>query len=133
MDFFKYERNLQLIRLEALPKNPTTCAEISNAFESANIMNSIGRPQHVGNAIFFNGVVQEDDFSFCVFSSRFIMNMIESHIDNSRHYLLDATFKVVPVGPFNQLLIFYVNYIDKVSTIILCIHTFNQSINNICH
>lgn len=43
------------------------------------------------------------------------MHFIEKHIEvNKRHYLLDATFKVVPVGPFNQFLIFYVNYIEKV-------------------
>lgn len=115
LDFFKYERTLQLIRSASFPKNPVTCDEISNAFQNENIMNSIGRSQHVAKEAFFNGVVQSEEYSFCVFSSKNIMNMIEKHIDvNRRHYLLDATFKVVPVGPFNQFLIFYINYIEKV-------------------
>lgn len=86
-------------------------------------MDSIGRSQHLGNAPFFNGPVQTEQYAFCVFSSKYIIDLIEKHIDvNNRCYSLDGTFKVVPVGPFNQLLIFYVNYIEKVGTFILLIH-----------
>lgn len=116
MDYFKYERTLQLIRSASFPKNPVTCDEISEAFQNRNIMDAIGRSQHVTKDEFYNGIVQNEQYSFCVFSSKHIMNMIENHIEvDRRHYLLDATFKVVPVGPFNQFLIFYVNYIQKVS------------------
>lgn len=115
LDYFKYERTLQLIRSASFPKNPITCDEIAAAFQEDNIMNAIGRSQNTAKETFYNGVVQTENYSFCVFSSKKIMNIIDQNIEvNRRNYLLDATFKVVPVGPFNQFLIFYINYIEKV-------------------
>lgn len=91
-------------------------------------MDSIGRSQHVGNPEFFNGAVQTENYSFCVFSSKYVIDLIEKHIDvNLRQYSLDATFKVVPIGPFNQLLIFYANYIEKVRIYILLIYLMLQN------
>lgn len=102
LDYFKYERTLQLIRSASFPKNPLTCDEIVDAFKDKNIMDAIGRSQHVAKDVFYDGVVQTEHYSFCVFSSKYMIQMIENHIEvDRRHYLLDATFKVVPVGPFH--------------------------------
>lgn len=115
MNFFKHERTLQKIRNHAFPTNPKDCAEIIAAFENQNIMDSIGRSQHVSKYAFFNGAVKTEEHSFCVFSSKHIMDLIEKRIESGRReYMLDATFKVVPIGPFNQLLIFHIKYIQKV-------------------
>lgn len=62
-------------------------------------MNAIDLSQHVSKHPFFNGVVEAEDYSFCVFASKYIMDLIEQHIDaDSRQYLFGGTFKVVPVS-----------------------------------
>lgn len=43
------------------------------------------------------------------------MDAIKANIDVSkRRYLIDATFKVVPEGPYYQFLVIYVEYVQKV-------------------
>lgn len=116
LPFTKYERTLQLIRDKTIPKNPTNCGEIFNAFQDETILNTLGRSKHVDKSIFFDGVVEKNTHSFCVFSSKFAISLIQSHIEPARrHFMVDATFKVVPVGPFYQLLILYCAYIKCVS------------------
>lgn len=116
LDFFKHERALQNLRKTAIPANPSTCSEIGDAFMKENIMNGLGKSQHSEKNIFFDGVVETNRYSFCIFSSKYICRLIDEHIPNDRrHYLMDATFKVCPVGPFNQLLIIYISYIEKVN------------------
>lgn len=64
---------------------------------------------------FFRFVHKCDTFSYCVFASQAIINKIEQNIDvQRRHYLMDATFKVVPLGEFNQFLIIHIEYMEMV-------------------
>lgn len=115
LDFAKYERTLNLIRNKTLPKSPTSCHEIGRAFTDNKIMLSIGTSQHEENYVFFDGIVETEKFSFCVFSSKYCINLIENHIELSRRrFMMDATFKICPLGPFRQFLIIYVAYIEKV-------------------
>lgn len=113
--FSKYERTLQKIRDASIPKNPTNCSEIKEAFADEKIMQVMGRSKHPEKSIFFDGVIDRGTHSFCVFSSKFGISLIEKHIEpERRHIMLDATFKVCPIGPFSQLLIVYAAYIGKV-------------------
>lgn len=116
MPFNKYERTLQMIRDKTIPKNPTNCGDISAAFQDETILNTLGRSKHTDKSIFFDGVVEKDTHSFCVFSSKYVISLIAKNIEPARrHFMIDAKFKVVPVGPFYQLLIIYVAYIKCVS------------------
>lgn len=111
LEFGKYERTFQMIRDKTIPKNPINCQEILESFKNEKIMESLGRSKHLGNSIFFYGVVQRERHSFCVFSSKYAISLIEKHIEPTRrHFMLDATFKVCPVDPFSQLLIIYTAY-----------------------
>lgn len=47
--------------------------------------------------------------------SETIIDLIKKNIDpDRRKYMLDGTFKIVPIGVFKQLLILYVEYHDAV-------------------
>lgn len=65
---------------------------------------------------FYRGVYRSDAFSYCVFASEAIIRMIDANIEvQRRNYLLDATFKVCPLGEFNQFLIIHIEYMQAVS------------------
>lgn len=118
MSLKKYERTLQLIRDKSIPKNPTNCQEITDAFRDEEIMKTIGRSKTLGNSVFFDGVVERETYSFCVFSSKSAVSLIQQHIEpQRRNFMVDGTFAVCPVGPFTQLLIIFAAYIKCVSII----------------
>ncbi|XP_017466766.1 PREDICTED: uncharacterized protein LOC108359419 [Rhagoletis zephyria] len=78
-------------------------------------MNAVGRSKHLDHDIFFDTCIETATHSFRVFSSKYSVSLIKSHIEpNRKHDMVNATFKVVPVDPFNQLLIIYVCYIKSV-------------------
>lgn len=71
------------------------------------------RTKHTDQEYFFyKGSYTEDDFSYTYFISDHIRKNIESAIQNieDREYLLDATFKVCPLGDFYQFLVIYVGF-----------------------
>lgn len=116
LEYKKHQRNVQKIRDSAIPRNPTNCAGIRDAFQQDDIMATLGRSKHLDHPIFFDGVVEKRKHSFCVFSSKYAIALIEKHVEaGRRHFMLDATFKVCPVGPFTQLLIIHAAYIKLVS------------------
>lgn len=113
LDFYKCERGLQMIRSASLPKNPLNCDDISNLFEREDIMNILGRTKT--GETFYNGTVEGDDYGFCAFSSPATIALFESRIRyGERVVMMDGTFDIVPLGVFNQLLMIYGIYIDKV-------------------
>lgn len=64
---------------------------------------------------FYDAAEDHGDHAFCVFSSKVSIQLIEAEIpEKRRHILMDATFRTVPMGPFNQLLILYVKKQKKV-------------------
>lgn len=116
LDFAKLERTLNVIRNKVSPKNPKTCDEIGKAFTDNHIMENIGCSQHKDKQVFFDGVIETESFSYCVFSSKYTMELIRQRIETNRlNYMMDATFKICPLGIFKQILIVYVSYIDKVN------------------
>lgn len=126
LDLEKIERGLQLIKKGTLPTTPETIEEINEAFAKDAVFDAYGSTLQTvdinGNDlqkkhIFFDGAVENKtkQFAFCVFSSKTTVQLIEKHIPPAkRHVLMDATFRVVPVGKFNQLFILYIRKNKKV-------------------
>lgn len=115
IDFHSVSRGLNLLRNKTLPDNPQNCEAIQSAFAKEDIMTTIGSSIQDENIPFYDGSYECDDFGYCVFSSKGIIGLIGTHIDqNEREFLLDATFKICPFGNFYQLLIIYCKYQQKV-------------------
>lgn len=116
LTFKKMERTLQKIRNINVPKAPTTCAEIKQAFENENVFDEYGMTKHSDHReIFFNTIHESSSFSYCIFSSVRIIKLMEENNDRSRKkILMDATFKIVPAGPFKQFLVIYTEHMSKV-------------------
>lgn len=67
-------------------------------------------------AKFFRTAHKCDAFSYCIFASEAIIQNINLNIDpERRHYLLDASFKVCPLGEFNHFLIIHIEYMETVN------------------
>lgn len=114
--FFKQERALQLIRNKSMPKNPKTADEIAKIFARSDVMSLLGNAKD--GTVFYNGSVECEDFSFCVFSSTSSIQLFVSRVQPlDRIIMMDGTFGVVPLGSFNQLLIIYSVYMEKVRKI----------------
>lgn len=120
IDMRRKARCLEKKAKGVLPKNPVTCNDVLSCFQDNDIMNNFGYSLHNEKHLFYNGLIETPTYSFCVFSSKMSINLMQSHIPiERRHILMDATFKIVPIGPFNQLLIIYVNCIKKVFRIVV--------------
>lgn len=98
--------------------SPNSPIDVINAFQRQSIWNSFGITLNKQNPRpFYTACIAEENFSYCIFTSFHIIEMIKENIaPNNRCYLMDATFKIVPHGCFNQLLIIYITYFDKVSS-----------------
>lgn len=116
------QRNLQLIRAAALPKNPNNGSDIAKMFDDENVMHLIGISKT--KSTFFDGILEggnrkEDKFSACFFSSKDSLNIFEQNVPyGERNIVIDGTFDVVPLGTYNQLLVIYAVYMEKVFPII---------------
>lgn len=92
--------------------------EIKQAFSNPDILQAFGYAfgSEGTKEIFFDAAIQENDFSYCIFSSKKMIELINTRIQpKKRHILLDATFKTCPLGPFTQLLIIYIRVDHQVS------------------
>lgn len=116
IDFNRKKRTIQRLKRGVLPQSPKTVAEILAAFDKSAVFDTYGKSLHEGEDLpFFNGAIETKDFSYCVFSSRKSIELIEKYIPvPERHILMDGTFRIVPVGPFKQLLILYIRNQKKV-------------------
>lgn len=118
-------RNLIRIRNGIMPASPTTPQEISENFKKEEIMREYGMTistPTTESTPFFRGVIVEHDFAYCIFASQRIIDEINHLPEESRHYFMDGTFKVVPFGKFNQLLIIYIEFFQKVDIVHLFIY-----------
>lgn len=110
------ERNMMRIGAKNMPKSPTTSEGIEKVFLLENVMQHFGTAKNAEDKTFFKIVFKCDAFEYCVFASDRIIELIEKYFPDiaERRYLMEATFKIVPVGPYKQFLILYVELIDKV-------------------
>lgn len=113
--FGNIRRGLQKIVSGTFVKNPKTARDVVEAFTSENVWYEFGLSKcHTDPQPFFKACIEDHDFSFCIFMSTKSINLIKSHIPPcDRKYLMDATFKIVPQGCFNQLLIVYISYLEQ--------------------
>lgn len=110
-------------RNEVLPKSPKTCQEIIDAYKDENVMRKYGTTLQNGedqdqltSKSFFKHAHNAKSFSYVVFGSDNIIQSIKTRIPvENRKFLLDATFKVCPYGPFNQLLIIHIEHLNEVT------------------
>lgn len=120
LHFNVMERNLRRLQYKVFPKQPETCNEITTNYTLDNVNKLFAYTIGDNLFLFYKGLHEDKSrgFAFCVFASDNIINLINEHISIAeRNYLMDATFKVCPVGPFAQLLIIYLEYCNDVSRI----------------
>lgn len=117
IDYAKHQRTFQRIKRGVLPKSPLTVEELNAAFGDEKIFKCYGETLHLQNNYrFFDAAIETAEYSFSVFSSKATIELIKTNIPPAeRHILMDATFRIVPVGPFKQLLILYVRKQKQVS------------------
>lgn len=118
------QKNLRQIRVHGLPKPPVSCQEIVAAFSRDDIRDKFGFSHHKEKRkLFYNGSYENRSFSYCVFSSANSIKLIHEVVQpDSRTILMDATFAIVPLGCFKQILIIYGAYSGKVSDMILLLY-----------
>lgn len=116
------ERHLCNIYDNIFPKSPETVGELEKLFEDGHVMKSYGMCHQYGDRskkseVFFRGIVKESGFSSVIFASPLMIKMIEENIEPmNRNYFVDGNFKIVPMGPYSQLLIIHISYLDLVSS-----------------
>lgn len=117
VNFYTLERTLYRLARGNLPQSPLTAAEVAFAFQNEKIMERFGTTKSNEPSPFFRKVYVCSQFSYCVFASQSIIRRIETHIKiDERNFLLDATFKVCPMGDFRQLLVVYVEHHEQVNS-----------------
>lgn len=114
--FNQMERQLRRIKNQTFPASPTNGNEIITIFSDVEMLNLFGKTKHDEPAIFYKGTLVHRDYTCTFFASDKIIAMIGENLDpNNRKYLMDATFKIVPVGCFSQILIMYIECLGHVS------------------
>lgn len=120
-------RNLLQIRRHALPKSPTTSAEITAVYEDKFVQDNYGLTlRNEGKRTnFFKHAFECADFSYCIFASDDVIDAALSNVDvGDRKIYMDGTFRVCPMGKFQQLLIIYVNIFGQVSEQFIIVQEF---------
>lgn len=110
------ERHLRRIKNETFSASPTNGAQIIEIFSDEGMLHLFGKTKHDEPAIFYRGTLVHESYTTTFFSSEKIQTLIAVNInEGQRKYLMDATFKIVPVGCFHQILIFYIEHLEHVS------------------
>lgn len=115
--FPKMRRQLQRIRNDGMPQNPNTPQELKLMFDEEHIFAEYGKSKHIDKP-FYRETIIEDGFSYAVFISPTISEIIQKKPD-ARRYLIDGTFKTVPSCGYKQLLVIHYHYADHVSSLTL--------------
>lgn len=86
--FEEHDRSLQRLRNKGVPKAPKTIEDIRNAFKHPQIYDFYCKTDHTDNReIFFDHLHESKDFAYCIFSSKKIINLIQSKTQiKERHY-----------------------------------------------
>lgn len=111
----KMQRNLRRIKAAAMPKSPQTPQDFIDSFKNFEFMQKYGMCDSESDQQFYQTTVLENDFAYSLFFSLPIANRIKTvpHVD--RHYLVDATFSVVPSCGYKQLLMVHFGHGRHVS------------------
>lgn len=107
------KRNLDRHKNKEYPKNTKVYEEIRDKFSRPEIIEKYGLTYDNDAKCYIETVVEEN-YTFTVFSSEFVINIVKNHIQGERKYLMDATFDCIP-REFYQLLIISVEFMNDVS------------------
>lgn len=116
--FKKMQRNLRRIKVAAMPKAPQKPTDFIEIFGKKHHMKEYGMCESIPEQPFYQTTILETDFQYTVFCSLPIASVIKNIESDDRHYLTDATFSVVPLCGYKQLLIIYFGYQRHVSSAI---------------
>lgn len=106
-------RHLGRLRESTDIKMPArTAEEVAKCFEDDEILKKHGFCKD-GSKRFYQTTFMSTEFSYTIFVSWKIIEKLDNI--NEKKYLADGTFKVVPSGEFEQLLIIHVEYLNHVS------------------
>lgn len=94
------------LKIGKYPSSPMTAEDIVEKFEDHQIREKYGK--------YYKTTVNKNEFAFSIFYSQKMINRMR-FLKGHREIMIDATFKVVPKGPYKQLLILYVAYKNNVS------------------
>lgn len=112
--FDEVRKTIENYRKNKYGKSPTTPKEIAEAFEKEVIMTNLGKSLHFERDDFFNGIIIEENFCNCIFSSSKSIELIKNIPEKDRFFLMDGTFRITPHGTFEQVLILHAQYGTKV-------------------
>lgn len=121
LKYDSYKRTMQRVRNQGMPRAPTTAKEVATYFGFENVMQAYGM---CDDTPFSKTAYECAQFSYALFVCDPTVNIIKSLPHDQRHFMIDATFKIVPYGEFTQLLIMHVRYIDKVELFVLTAYQF---------
>lgn len=117
ISFPKVSRTLTKNYAKKFPPSPKSVAEILAFFSDESIQNTIGmtlRDENEATTPLFKHAFECEAYSFCVFASDDIINIIKAKIPAERNFFLDGTFKICPNGIFKQLLVISVDISSQV-------------------
>nr|XP_036225034.1 uncharacterized protein LOC118682123 [Bactrocera oleae] len=114
IDFYKIQRNYQKLANKQFLISPKTPADVQDEVT----LKKFGYTKHTGDdaSTFFKICCDAKDFAYCLFCSDKIIYLMKENIPSNveRKILVDATFSVLPIGSFKQLLIIHIEYFETV-------------------
>lgn len=102
------------------PRNVKSAEAIAVEFKNPKTFNEFGLNLRKTEPFYIGTVEVPSKYSFTVFASKQVMSLIDRHISDDRHYMMDGTFDVTPLGCYYQLLVIHIEYQNDVS------HAFQQ-------
>lgn len=111
MQFSKRSRSLVYHQTQKIPKIPKTIAEVKSFFENSEILRTLGVTLDEEPKTFFYETVITSNFAYQIYFSEKILEFLPLNLKMR----IDGTFKVVPKGPFKQLLVINIEFRDHVS------------------
>lgn len=114
LTFKKLERNARRYKNKKYPRLPKSATEIIKAFADKEIVKKYAFNLRKTKRFYIDTVVNGSEF-FTVFASHQIIGLIKKHIaPEDRKYMIDGTFKIVPLNKYYQLLIIHIEYKNDV-------------------
>lgn len=117
------ERNARRYKNKGYPKLPKGATDLIKIFSDKEIAEKYGLNLRKTKPFYIDTVVQGREF-FTVFASHQIIKLVEQFIAPKDRtltltFMLDGTFKIVPIKKYYQLLIIHIQYGNDVNNIFL--------------
>lgn len=110
------QRQLRRIKTECMPKSPQTPHEFIEIFANNDHLTNFGMCESNVDQKFYTCTVTEGDaITYTLFFSPPIAELVKTVAADERHYMMDATFSVVPSCGYKQLLIIHFIHDNHVS------------------